>query len=33
MQLITNFGYQKIAVLDGGWERWQELGYPTEKGN
>jgi len=33
MQLISNFGYKKIAVLDGGWLRWQELGYPTEKGN
>lgn len=29
MQLITKFGYTKIAVLDGGWLRWQQLGYPT----
>lgn len=32
MQLITNFGYKKIALLEGGWNRWMELGYPTEKG-
>lgn len=32
MQLITTFEYTKIALLDGGWVRWQELGYPTEKG-
>lgn len=29
MQLITNFGYTKVAVLAGGWVQWQELGYPT----
>ncbi len=32
MQLITTFGYRKIALLDGGWVRWQQLGYPSEKG-
>jgi len=32
MQLITTFEYNKIALLDGGWVRWQQLGYPTEKG-
>jgi 3-mercaptopyruvate sulfurtransferase SseA len=32
MQLITRFGYKKIAVLDGGWVRWQGFGFPTEKG-
>jgi 3-mercaptopyruvate sulfurtransferase SseA len=33
MQLITRFGYQKIMLLEGGWNRWVELGYPTEKGS
>jgi rhodanese-related sulfurtransferase len=33
MQLISNFGYTKIAVMDGGWVKWMMLGYPTEKGN
>lgn len=32
MQLITLFDYQKIMLLEGGWNRWVELGYPTEKG-
>jgi rhodanese-related sulfurtransferase len=32
MQLITNFGYKKVALLEGGWVRWQQLGYPTQKG-
>ncbi len=32
MQLIMTFEYNKIALLDGGWLRWQELGYPSEKG-
>ena len=31
MQLIKR-GYTKIMLLDGGWNRWIELGYPTEKG-
>lgn len=30
-QLISNFGYQKVALLKGGWLTWQELGYPVEK--
>lgn len=30
MQMISTFGFSKVAVLDGGWLRWQELGYPTE---
>jgi rhodanese-related sulfurtransferase len=25
------FGYNNIKVLEGGWLRWQELGYPIEK--
>jgi rhodanese-related sulfurtransferase len=32
MQLITRFGYTKIAVLDGGWVRWQQYGFPSETG-
>ncbi len=31
MQLITNFGYKNIMLLDGGWIKWVELGYPQEK--
>jgi 3-mercaptopyruvate sulfurtransferase SseA len=30
MQLVTNYGYRKVAVLGGGWDRWVELKYPTE---
>ncbi len=30
-QLMTRFGYQNIRVLEGGWSRWQGLGYPIEK--
>jgi rhodanese-related sulfurtransferase len=32
MQLITRFGYTKIAVLDGGWVRWQQYGFPSATG-
>jgi len=32
MQLITDFGFRNIMVLDGGWFEWLALGYPTEKG-
>jgi rhodanese-related sulfurtransferase len=32
MQLVNNFGYKSIMLLEGGWLRWKELGYPTEKG-
>jgi rhodanese-related sulfurtransferase len=32
MQLITKFDYTKIMLLDGGWMKWVELGYPQEKG-
>ncbi len=30
LQLIKKFGYTKIMLLDGGWLRWMELGYPSE---
>ncbi len=32
MQLYTNFGYRKIATLEGGWDTWQQMGYPVAKG-
>ena len=32
-QLINNFGYKNIKLLDGGWLRWMGLGYPAEKRN
>jgi rhodanese-related sulfurtransferase len=28
---LMEFGYYKIKVLEGGWLRWLELGYPAEK--
>jgi len=31
-QLMTKFSYTNVKVLEGGWSRWQNLGYPTEKG-
>ncbi len=31
MQLINNYGYDKIMLLDGGWLKWMELGLPVEK--
>jgi len=31
MQLITKFGFRKVMLLDGGWFKCVELGYPTEK--
>lgn len=32
MQLITKFGFEKVMLLDGGWNRWVELNLPVEKG-
>ncbi len=29
-QLILNWGFKQIKVLDGGFSRWFSLGYPTE---
>ena len=31
-QLVNNFGYKNIKLLDGGWLRWMGLGYPVAKG-
>ena len=28
---LREFGYDNIKVLEGGWLRWIELGYPIEK--
>ena len=30
-QLIKKFGYKQVKVLEGGWVRWLELGYPIAK--
>jgi len=30
-QLMKKFGYKNVKILEGGWLRWQELGYPSEK--
>jgi 3-mercaptopyruvate sulfurtransferase SseA len=30
-QLMKKFGYKQVRVLEGGWLRWMELGYPIEK--
>jgi len=30
-QLMKKFGYKQVKVLEGGWLRWQELGYPIVK--
>jgi rhodanese-related sulfurtransferase len=29
-QLMANWGFKQIKVLDGGFNRWLKLGYPTE---
>jgi rhodanese-related sulfurtransferase len=29
--VLQRMGYRKVISMDGGWRRWQELGYPTEK--
>ncbi|MBP1698368.1 MAG: Cytochrome c family protein [Deltaproteobacteria bacterium] len=29
-QLVSDWGFKKIKVLDGGFSRWLKLGYPTE---
>jgi len=31
VQLMSKFGYRDIKLLEGGWSRWQELGYPVDK--
>ncbi len=30
-QLMDKFGYRNIKVLEGGWSKWQQLGYPIDK--
>ncbi len=30
-QLMAKFGYKNIKVLEGGWSKWQQLGYPVDK--
>jgi rhodanese-related sulfurtransferase len=30
-QLIQEFGYRDVKVLEGGWFKWVKLGYPVEK--
>ena len=30
-QLMIKFGYKNIRILEGGWSKWQQLGYPIEK--
>ena len=28
---LQQMGYTNVISMDGGWTRWRELGYPTEK--
>ncbi|TWI04873.1 thiosulfate/3-mercaptopyruvate sulfurtransferase [Luteimonas cucumeris] len=28
--LLRSLGHERVAVLDGGWARWQQLGLPTQ---
>jgi len=28
---LLNEGFQNVHVLKGGWRRWVDAGYPTEK--
>lgn len=30
--LLRYFGHPQVSLLDGGWQAWQALGYPTEPG-
>jgi len=30
-QLMEKWGYTNIGLLEGGWSKWQELGYPIGK--
>jgi rhodanese-related sulfurtransferase len=30
---LRQMGYTNAVSMDGGWKRWQELGYPTERDN
>lgn len=30
-QLVEKFGYKNVKLLEGGWSKWQQLGYPVDK--
>jgi rhodanese-related sulfurtransferase len=30
-QLKENYGYTNLKLLEGGWSKWREAGYPVEK--
>jgi rhodanese-related sulfurtransferase len=30
-QLKENYGYSNLKLLEGGWSKWREAGYPMEK--
>jgi 3-mercaptopyruvate sulfurtransferase SseA len=30
-QLIKKFEYTNIKILEGGWSKWLEAGYPVDK--
>jgi thiosulfate/3-mercaptopyruvate sulfurtransferase len=30
--MLRWLSHNAVAVLDGGWQKWQELGYPTRSG-
>ena len=30
---LQKMGYTNVSSMDGGWRRWTEAGYPTEKGD
>lgn len=31
LQLMSKFGYRNVMLLDGGWLKWSELGFPIDK--
>jgi rhodanese-related sulfurtransferase len=28
---LRQMGYRNVISMDGGWKRWRDLGYPTER--
>lgn len=30
--MLKTWGHERVAVLDGGWQRWLELGFPVDHG-
>jgi rhodanese-related sulfurtransferase len=30
-QLMEKFGYTNVKLLEGGWSKWQQLGYPVDR--